>query len=109
MMSSQPRGQVTLDLNARTLAGLTDVVGKFAPQATDAWRRFADHLLVCSLAAALMPHLMKDMIDQERPDRLTIEGHLRGIPLSGKANDAFRANAEAGLRRRCRALSVEQI
>jgi membrane-associated phospholipid phosphatase len=54
-----------------------------------AWRRLADHALVCSLTTAVLPHLMKDIIDQERPDRLTIEGHLRGIPLSGKANDAF--------------------
>ena len=32
---------------------------------------------------------MKRFIDQERPDRLTIKGHLRGIPLSGKSEDAF--------------------
>jgi membrane-associated phospholipid phosphatase len=32
---------------------------------------------------------MKLFIDQERPDRLTIKGHLRGIPLSGNAEDAF--------------------
>jgi membrane-associated phospholipid phosphatase len=32
---------------------------------------------------------MKNVIDQERPDRLTIKGHLRGVPLSGKASDAF--------------------
>jgi membrane-associated phospholipid phosphatase len=32
---------------------------------------------------------MKRLIDQKRPDRLTIKGHLRGIPLSGKSEDAF--------------------
>jgi len=32
---------------------------------------------------------MKHFIDQERPDRLTIKGHLRGVPLSGKSSDAF--------------------
>ena len=32
---------------------------------------------------------MKAAIDQERPDRLTLEGHLRGVPLSGKSTDAF--------------------
>ena len=34
-LSSQPRGQVTLDLDARALAGLSDIVGKFAPQAAE--------------------------------------------------------------------------
>lgn len=29
------------------------------------------------------------MIDQERPDRLTISGHPHGVPLSGNAKDAF--------------------
>ena len=32
---------------------------------------------------------MKAVINQERPDRLTVEGHLRGVPLSGKSHDAF--------------------
>ena len=36
-----------------------------------------------------MPHLLKAVIDQERPDRLTVRGHLRGVPFSGKGNDAF--------------------
>lgn len=54
-----------------------------------AYRRFADHVLLCVVATAILPHLMKDVIDQERPDRLTVKGHLRGIPFSGKGNDAF--------------------
>ena len=45
--------------------------------------------LACTLATALMPHLLKAVIDQERPDRLTVRGHLRGVPFSGKGNDAF--------------------
>jgi membrane-associated phospholipid phosphatase len=37
----------------------------------------------------MLPHIMKRLINQERPDRLTVEGQLRGIPLSGKSEDAF--------------------
>jgi membrane-associated phospholipid phosphatase len=33
--------------------------------------------------------LLETIFDQERPDRLTAFGHLRGIPLSGKRLDAF--------------------
>jgi membrane-associated phospholipid phosphatase len=52
-------------------------------------RRLGNHFLACSVTTAVLPHIMKLFIDQERPDRLTIKGHLRGIPLSGKAEDAF--------------------
>ena len=43
-LSSQPRGRITLDLDARTLAGLTDIVGRLAPQIADAFRPFNDRL-----------------------------------------------------------------
>jgi membrane-associated phospholipid phosphatase len=55
------------------------------------WRRTgtpAGYARSC-LATAILPHIMKIFIDQERPDRLTIKGHLRGIPFSGKSEDAF--------------------
>jgi membrane-associated phospholipid phosphatase len=55
----------------------------------DPARRFGTHILACTLTTAVLPHLMKLFIDQKRPDRLTIKGHLRGIPLSGKSDDAF--------------------
>jgi undecaprenyl-diphosphatase len=32
---------------------------------------------------------MKTVVDQERPDRRTVRGHWRGIPLSGEKYDAF--------------------
>jgi undecaprenyl-diphosphatase len=52
-------------------------------------RRFGTHMLVCSAATALGPHIMKRLIYQKRPDRLTMQGHLHGIPRSGNADDAF--------------------
>jgi undecaprenyl-diphosphatase len=52
-------------------------------------RPVANHVLVISLATAALPHLLKSVVDQTRPDRLTIRGHWRGIPLSGRSRDAF--------------------
>src|SRR3954465_3222129 len=37
-------------------------------------RRLSAHLLVCSLSTAIVPHILKTFIDQERPDRRTIRG-----------------------------------
>lgn len=52
-------------------------------------RKIADHFLVTTLVASGLPHLLKTVFDQRRPDRLTASGHRRGIPLSGKPLDAF--------------------
>ena len=52
-------------------------------------RRIADHILMTSLVASALPHLLKTVFEQERPDRRTVEGHWRGIPFSGNRFDAF--------------------
>jgi hypothetical protein len=52
-------------------------------------RRVADHILITALVASTLPHLLKTVFDQERPDRRTILGHWRGVPFSGKRLDAF--------------------
>lgn len=52
-------------------------------------RRLSTHILLCSLSSAVLPHILKALIDQERPDRLTVSGHWRGVPFSGKSEDAF--------------------
>lgn len=52
-------------------------------------RKTADHFLLTTLVAAGLPHVLKSVFDQRRPDRLTVRGHWRGIPLSGNALDAF--------------------
>src|SRR6185437_2409901 len=54
-----------------------------------ALRPITNHFLAASLLTAILPHLLKGGIDQTRPDRLTVAGHWRGIPLSGRARDAF--------------------
>ena len=52
-------------------------------------RQVADHILLTTLAASALPHLLKKLFDQKRPDRLTIRGHWRGVPFSGRSEDAF--------------------
>lgn len=52
-------------------------------------RRQADHLLLTIGVTAVLPHLLKCVAAQERPDRVEIHGRRRGVPRSGKAFDAF--------------------
>lgn len=52
-------------------------------------RPAADHVLMVSLVTAALPHVLKSVFDQTRPDRLTVSGHWHGIPYSGRPRDAF--------------------
>jgi hypothetical protein len=61
----------------------------YCRQAPPQDRRNSDHLLLTTLAVSLIPHALKFVFDQRRPDRLTVLGHLHGVPFSGKSNDAF--------------------
>jgi undecaprenyl-diphosphatase len=49
----------------------------------------ADHVLMVSLATAVVPHVLKSVFDQTRPDRLTVTGHRHGVPFSGQSRDSF--------------------
>jgi len=58
------------------------------------WRRpqarpAANHVLAVTVATAMLPHALKSVFDQIRPDRVTIHGHRNGVPISGQAHDAF--------------------
>jgi membrane-associated phospholipid phosphatase len=52
-------------------------------------RKQADHLVLSVVATAILPHLLKRVFAQERPDRRVIHGRRHGIPRSGNAYDAF--------------------
>jgi membrane-associated phospholipid phosphatase len=52
-------------------------------------RRAGNHALLVSVAAALLPHGLKAVFSQTRPDRRTIIGHIHGVALSGRREDAF--------------------
>jgi membrane-associated phospholipid phosphatase len=55
----------------------------------DREQRQADHLVLSVVATAILPHLLKRVIAQERPDRCMIHGRRHGIPRSGRPYDAF--------------------
>ena len=51
-------------------------------------RRAANNLVASGAISAILPHLLKRVIDQQRPDRrVSVPRH--GIPRSGKPYDAF--------------------
>ena len=52
-------------------------------------QRAAGHILLTTFVATALPHVLKAIFNQRRPDRLTVIGHLHGIPISGKPLDAF--------------------
>jgi undecaprenyl-diphosphatase len=51
-------------------------------------RRAGGYLVLNVAASAVLPHVLKALVDQERPDR-RVYGYRHGIPVSGKAYDAF--------------------
>ena len=52
-------------------------------------RRAGNHALLVTVVASLLPHGLKAVFNQTRPDRRTVLGHLHGISFSGKLEDAF--------------------
>ncbi|WP_433995858.1 phosphatase PAP2 family protein [Bradyrhizobium genosp. L] len=58
-------------------------------RASEPLRQGGDHALLVTVAASLLPHGLKLLFDQTRPDRLTVLGHIHGVPFSGKQEDAF--------------------
>jgi membrane-associated phospholipid phosphatase len=64
--------------------------GWVAAQGRDeALRRAGNHALLVTVAASLLPHALKLIFDQTRPDRTTVLGHIHGVSFSGKREDAF--------------------
>ena len=52
-------------------------------------RRYGDHILATTIVSTVLPHVLKKLVNQERPDRETAIGHKNGIPVSGRRLDAF--------------------
>jgi hypothetical protein len=61
----------------------------FARNKSPGQRLASDHIFLTTVVASGLPHILKTVFDQERPDRLTVRGHWRGIPFSGRRLDAF--------------------
>ena len=83
-LSSRPRGQITLDLDAAALDGLGGIAAKFAPQAAAALRHAADRLAPAKVHAVLD-------VESAASSGSTADLHLSGslaamrIALDGKA------------------------
>jgi PAP2 superfamily len=52
-------------------------------------RILADHLLATVAVSTALPHLLKQIVDQERPDRCMVGTDRHGVQTSGKPRDAF--------------------
>ena len=52
-------------------------------------RRAGNHALLVAVTAWLLPHVLKSLFNQMRPDRKTVLGHVHGVSFSGRRDDAF--------------------
>ena len=124
-LSSQPRGRLTLTIDAKTLAGLTDIAGKFAPQVANAVRPFIDRLgpakihgaLTVDRAATAGTAVKLDLGGDLGALRLTLDGSATGesahpeaavIRLSSRF-DADDGGALVRLLNLDRVLAVDQL
>jgi hypothetical protein len=103
-LSSLPRGRVTVDLNAGTLADLSRVLGQFAPQTADVLRRAADRLAPAKLhgtvtverAATAGSTAKLDLNGQLGLMRVALNGVATGEPAKlGEANVHFECRLDA--------------
>src|ERR1700694_1633849 len=76
-------GALTWGADEHILCALAAAWWLFARNKSKKARLASDHVLLTTLVASALPHLLKTVFDQERPDRLTVRGHWRGIPFSG--------------------------
>ncbi len=106
-LSSQPRGRLTLDLDASALAGLTNIVGRFVPQAADWFRHFADRLapakvhgvLTVDRAATTGTNAKLDLDGELGAMRLALDGDATGElahPGAAVVRIASRLDADDG-------------
>src|SRR5580692_72815 len=124
-LSSQPRGRVTIDLNAGTLADLSRVLGQFAPQTADVLRRAADRLAPAKLHGTLTveravtagSNAKLDLNGQLGLMRVALNGEVAGEPAKlGEASvridsrlDADDGTALATLFGLDRVVAVDQL
>jgi membrane-associated phospholipid phosphatase len=87
--TEEAAGFLTWGADEHVLSALTAAWWRYTRGESIRKRGAADHVLLTTLAAIVLPHLLKAVFDQERPDRLTVRGHWHGVPISGNARDAF--------------------
>jgi membrane-associated phospholipid phosphatase len=80
---------LTWGADEKVLLALTAIGWLASRGAGEPLRRAANHAVLVAAAASLLPHGLKQVFDQTRPDRRTVVGHFHGISFSGKREDAF--------------------
>jgi hypothetical protein len=80
---------LTWGADEKVLLALTAFGWLASRGAGEPMRRAANHAVLVAAAASFLPHGMKRVFDQTRPDRTTVVGHLHGVSFSGKREDAF--------------------
>jgi hypothetical protein len=79
---------LTWGADEHVLCALAPCWWLYSRSADKASRRASGHVLLKTLVASALAHHLKAVFDQERPDRLTIQGHMHGISIP--ANDLMR-------------------
>lgn len=80
---------LTYGADEKVLLALSGLAWIYADARKPSIRPAVGHVLTVTLVTAILPHILKRYINQTRPDRCTVSAHRRGIPISGRANDAF--------------------
>jgi membrane-associated phospholipid phosphatase len=87
--TEQVAGLLTWGADEHLLCAMAAGWWLYSRSGDSASRRASNHILITTLVSSALPHILKKVFDQVRPDRLTVRGHWRGVPLSGKRLDAF--------------------
>lgn len=80
---------MTWGADEKVLLGLAAAGWLASRGRSEALQRAGNHALLVTAAVSLLPHGLKILFDQTRPDRRTVIGHVHGISFSGKREDAF--------------------
>ena len=80
---------LTIAADERILAVAAGIVWLASRSIDSRHRAQANYLALNVAIAAVLPHLLKHAFTQLRPDRRLVHGRRHGIPISGKAYDAF--------------------
>ncbi len=84
----RPMRVVTWLADEHLLYAASALVWFISRRGTPRQRMQAGHLALSIALANVLPHLLKQAVDQERPDRY-VHAPRHGIPKSGKPQDAF--------------------
>jgi membrane-associated phospholipid phosphatase len=80
---------LTWGADEKVLLALASVGWLASRGRSETLRRAGNHALLVTAIASLLPHALKTVFNQTRPDRRTILGHVHGVSFSGRREDAF--------------------